>query len=68
MNSFSHQNYVLVCRGAYYVLEKYIIGNSRKNELYVAKHIPFFQGQVRFPRLLPPIFWHVWPCFRSGRD
>ncbi|XP_065833160.1 inositol 1,4,5-trisphosphate-gated calcium channel ITPR1-like isoform X3 [Oscarella lobularis] len=41
-----HQNYVLVCRGAYYVLEKYIIGNSRKNELYVAKHIPFFQGQI----------------------
>ncbi|XP_065834186.1 inositol 1,4,5-trisphosphate receptor type 3-like isoform X2 [Oscarella lobularis] len=41
-----YQNHVLVCQAAYHVLEQYLVGNSRKNELYVAKYIPFFQGQI----------------------
>ena len=31
---------------AYKVLQTYLKGNSRKNELYIAAHIPFFQSQV----------------------
>lgn len=30
---------------AYDVLYHYLQGNSRKNELYIAKHIDFFQTQ-----------------------
>ncbi|EGD74759.1 inositol 1,4,5-trisphosphate receptor type 3 [Salpingoeca rosetta] len=35
-----------VVDAAYKVLETYLRGNSRKNELYIAAHIPFFQSQV----------------------
>ncbi|XP_062518427.1 inositol 1,4,5-trisphosphate receptor type 1-like isoform X2 [Corticium candelabrum] len=35
-----------VCQHAYRALEKYLVGNSRKNELYVAKYIPWYQTQI----------------------
>ena len=35
-----------VFRGAYDVLYTYMIGNSRKNALYFAKYIDFFQTQI----------------------
>jgi inositol 1,4,5-triphosphate receptor type 1 len=35
-----------VFRGAYDVLYTYMIGNSRKNSLYFAKYIDFFQTQI----------------------
>ncbi|OAF66980.1 hypothetical protein A3Q56_05306, partial [Intoshia linei] len=31
----------------YSTLKEYLKGNSRKNELYISKHIPFFETQVR---------------------
>jgi hypothetical protein len=31
----------------YHVIQSYLTGDSRKNELYIALHIPFFQSQVR---------------------
>ena len=34
---------------AYSVLETYLLGDSRKNELYFAKHIPHFQEQFSVP-------------------
>mmetsp|Transcript_19552 Transcript_19552/g.58269 ORF Transcript_19552/g.58269 Transcript_19552/m.58269 type:complete len:2305 (+) Transcript_19552:63-6977(+) len=33
----------LVCDEAAAVLQAYLEGNSRKNELYIARHLPFFQ-------------------------
>ena len=35
-----------VFKGAYEVLYTYMIGNSRKNALYFAKYIDFFQTQI----------------------
>ena len=35
-----------VFKGAYDVLYTYMIGNSRKNALYFAKYIDFFQTQI----------------------
>jgi len=37
---------IRVFRGAYDVLYTYMIGNSRKNALYFAKYIDFFQTQI----------------------
>jgi len=37
---------VRVFKGAYDVLYTYMIGNSRKNALYFAKYIDFFQTQI----------------------
>lgn len=35
-----------VMDAAYGVIQNYLVGDSRKNELYIAQHIPFFQSQV----------------------
>jgi len=35
-----------VFKGAYDVLYTYMVGNSRKNSLYFAKYIDFFQTQI----------------------
>eukprot|EP00117_Sycon_ciliatum_P048000 scpid3078/ scgid34229/ Inositol 1,4,5-trisphosphate receptor type 1; IP3 receptor isoform 1; Type 1 inositol 1,4,5-trisphosphate receptor len=35
-----------VCAEIYNCLETYLLGNSRKNELYAAGYIPFFQSQI----------------------
>lgn len=35
-----------IFKGAYDVLYTYMIGNSRKNALYFAKYIDFFQTQI----------------------
>ena len=35
-----------VFKGAYEVLYTYMVGNSRKNALYFAKYIDFFQTQI----------------------
>ena len=41
------QNHMLrVFKGSYAVLYTYMIGNSRKNALYFAKYIEFFQLQI----------------------
>ena len=32
----------------YDVLYTYLKGDSRKNELYIAKHIEFFESQISF--------------------
>ena len=34
---------------AYIVLETYLLGDSRKNELYFAKHIKYFNTQYEEP-------------------
>lgn len=36
-----------VINAGYDVLREYLKGDSRKNELFVARYIPFFQTQVR---------------------
>lgn len=38
-------NLITVFKGAYEVLYTYMVGNSRKNALYFAKYIDFFQTQ-----------------------
>eukprot|EP00730_Choanoeca_flexa_P015736 TRINITY_DN7294_c0_g1_i2.p1 TRINITY_DN7294_c0_g1~~TRINITY_DN7294_c0_g1_i2.p1 ORF type:complete len:190 (+),score=28.67 TRINITY_DN7294_c0_g1_i2:75-572(+) len=43
-----HEDTLRVLNAAYNVIEVYLKGNSRKNELYMARHIPFFQSQVQF--------------------
>lgn len=40
---FSHMSKIFV--EAYDVLYTYLMGDSRKNELYIAKHVQFFQTQ-----------------------
>ena len=42
-----------VFRGAYDVLYTYMIGNSRKNALYFAKYIDFFQTQITVKAVRP---------------
>ena len=32
----------------YDVLYTYLMGDSRKNELYIAKHIDFFESQISY--------------------
>ena len=39
----------------YDVLYTYLMGDSRKNELYIAKHISFFDSQISFE-----VSWNVW--------
>lgn len=39
------QNIILVFKEAYEILYTYMIGKSRKNALYFAKYIEFFQTQ-----------------------
>ena len=43
MSNFSHMTRIFVA--AYHVLYAYLMGNSRKNELYIAKYIDFFLTQ-----------------------
>ena len=35
-----------VCRAGYKVIEAFLYGDSRKNELYLSRFIPFFEAQV----------------------
>ena len=35
-----------VCRAGYKVVEVFLYGDSRKNELYLTRFIPFFEAQV----------------------
>ena len=35
-----------ICKACYEVIKKYLRGNSRKNENYLARFIEFFQAQV----------------------
>ena len=35
-----------VCRAGYKVIEVFLYGDSRKNELYLSRFIPFFEAQV----------------------
>ncbi len=37
-----------ICDDVYEVLTDYVYGDGRKNELYLAKHIPFFQKQLGY--------------------
>lgn len=46
-----------VCTACYRIIEVFLQGDSRKNELYVSRFVPFFEGQVR----------HLLPLC-SGRD
>ena len=52
-----------VFKGAYDVLYTYMIGNSRKNALYFAKYIDFFQTQisvkVKRPLILLLDTWNI---------
>lgn len=43
---FSHMVKLLV--KCYEVLYTYLAGNSRKNELYIAKHLDFFNTQISY--------------------
>jgi inositol 1,4,5-triphosphate receptor type 1 len=36
-----------VCRGCYKIIEIFLQGDSRKNELYVSRFVPFFEEQMR---------------------
>ena len=35
-----------VCRAGYKVIEVFVQGNSRKNELYLSRFLPIFEAQV----------------------
>lgn len=35
-----------ICRAGYKVIEVFLHGDSRKNELYLSRFIPFFEAQV----------------------
>ena len=43
--STDQNSLILIFKAAYDVLHTYMIGNSRKNALYFAKYIDFFQTQ-----------------------
>ena len=48
-----------VCRAGYKVAEVFLYGDSRKNELYLSRFIPFFEAQVwKFCVLI-----HVWMVY-----
>ena len=49
-------NLIQVFKAAYEVLHTYMIGNSRKNALYFAKYIDFFQTQFNVKVLLNSCF------------
>lgn len=38
----------IVSQEMYRVIQTFLEGNSRKNELYLAKHIAYFQTQVTY--------------------
>ena len=40
-----------VCKACYRIIEVFLQGDSRKNELYVSRFVPFFEGQVRLATL-----------------
>ena len=41
---------------AYDVLYRYLMGNSRKNELYIAKYIDFFLTQFEYKSVSTALF------------
>ena len=41
------QSIQLICGDIYSVMEGYLMGDSRKNELYFAKNIEFFETQFK---------------------
>ena len=41
-----------VCRAGYKVIEEFLNGDSRKNELYLSCFIPYFEAQVSMLKVL----------------
>ena len=37
---------IVIAKEVYNVLYSYLMGNSRKNELYIAKNISFFESEI----------------------
>ena len=37
---------ITIAKEVYNVLYSYLMGNSRKNELYIAKNISFFESEI----------------------
>lgn len=62
----------------YHVMYVYLMGDSRKNELYIAKYIDFFQSQfelrevwewfwflITIKTYMSLIFWYTYAIFHS---
>lgn len=62
----------------YHVMYVYLMGDSRKNELYIAKYIDFFQSQfelrevwewfwflITIKTYISLIFWYTYAIFHS---
>lgn len=62
----------------YHVMYVYLMGDSRKNELYIAKYIDFFQSQfelrevwewfwflITIKTYISSIFWYTYAIFHS---
>lgn len=62
----------------YHVMYVYLMGDSRKNELYIAKYIDFFQSQFELREVwewfwflitvktyISLIFWYTYAIFHS---
>lgn len=62
----------------YHVMYVYLMGDSRKNELYIAKYIDFFQSQFELKEVWEQIlisnynknlnfidFWYTYAIFHS---
>ena len=45
-STFCFRAQKLVCCNCYKVIEVFLQGDSRKNELYVSRFVPFFEEQV----------------------
>lgn len=56
---------IRIFKEAYDVLHAYMIGKSRKNALYFAKYIDFFQTQFTQKVSLPPSTPALLPCDSS---
>lgn len=48
-----------ICQTAYDLLAVYLDGDSRKNELYIAKYISFFQSQIGYDMHTPAMFMQL---------
>ena len=46
-----YRSQVAICRECYNVFKKYLEGDSRKNENYLARFIEFFQTQVSLKKI-----------------
>ena len=60
----SHQR--RVCRACYRIIEVFLQGDSRKNELYVSRFVPFFEGQVRHTYSLWAVDDTLCCCLHGG--